>query len=535
MSRLIPILAGILLLPLLWLAGRLATAASAPPTAPRLPEPAAGPSITLCLRQDVSGYRGTDDADINRYNESQNTGSDPSLRVASDGSRRSLIQFQMPSLPMDITVTQAILRLYATYASTPTYPMQVRLFRVHKMWLETDVTWHEAVLAQPWDLPGCEHVPLDRAGTPSAQAQVESAGQWLTFDLTTDVISWLNDPSANHGMILIGAGEHTVHYNLASSEYLQLSYRPELCITYLEATPTPTVTSTGTATHTPTPTRTFTPTPTRNAGDIYGMVWHDANGNRLRDHDEPPLPNAQLILRTPAGALMMLQTTGGDGLYRMENIVPGTYWLQEIDPPGYVSTTPNDWMVPVFANMSIEINFGDRLAPTPTATSTATPTSTPTATPVPCRDAYEPDDTPAEAKAISTLATPQQHSCHAPGDTDYVKFTAFAGNIYIIRTSNLGGGISNDTKLRLLASDGTTVLAENDDDPANPPASAIQWICPVSGTYYAVVMQYNPAVGACDITYDIFVQEMTPAPSATPTRAPGRDIGTAFLSLIWRE
>jgi len=541
MSRRIPLLAGILFLLLVWLAGQPSTSASPPPSSLPLSQPAAGPSITVCLRQDVSGYRGTDDADINRYSESLNTGSDPSLRVASDGSRRALIRFQMPSLPADITITQAVLRLYVAYASTPAYPMQVRLFRIHKMWLESDVTWREAVMAQPWELPGCDHVPLDRAGTPSAQGQMDSAGQWLAFDLTSDVTAWRNDPTANHGVILIGAGDHTIQYNLASSEYPQLSYRPELCITYLEATPTPTVTPTGTPTHTPTPTRTFTPTPTvtttptRNAGDIYGMVWHDINGNRLRDHDEPPLPNAQIILRTPAGALMMLQTTGGDGLYRMENIVPGVYWLQESDPPGYISTTPNDWMVPVFANTSIEVNFGDRLAPTPTPTSTATPTSTPTVTPVPCRDAYEPDDTPAQARAISTLATPQHHNIHAAGDIDYVKFTAFAGSTYLIRTASLGGGLINDTRLRLLAPDGVTILAENDDDPTNPPASAIQWICPASGVYFAAVSQFNPAVGGCDITYDILVREITPAPSPTPTATPTRGAQRACLPLIWRQ
>ena len=80
-----------------------------------------------------------------------------------------------------------------------------------------------------------------------------------------------------------------------------------------------------------------------------------------------------------------------------------------------------------------------------------------------------------------------------------------------------------------------TILAENDDDPANPPASAIQWICPASGVYFAAVSQFNPAVGGCDITYDILVREMTPAPTLTPTATPTRGARKAFLPLIRRE
>ncbi len=541
MFRQTALVAGMFLLLFIWYAGLPTAAISSPLAHPIILSPAAGPLITLCLRQGASGYVGTDDADINRYSASQNFGSDTSLRVASDGSRRALIQFVMPNLPGDITVSQAILRLYSTYVSAPAYPMLIRAFRVHNMLLENEATWREAMLAQPWQAPGCDHVPIDRAGTPSAEQSIAAAGQWLTLDLTADVTAWMADPSSNHGMILIGAGDHTVQYNLASSEYPQLSYRPELCITYQEATPTPTVTPTGTPTHTPTPTRTFTPTPTvtptptRSTGDIAGIVWNDINGNRLRDHDEPPLPNAQVLLRTTAGTLLMLQTTGGDGLYRMENLTPGMYWVQEIDPPGYISTTPNDWMVQVHANTIVEVHFGDRLAPTPSPTPTSTGTPTPTATAIPCRDTYEPDDSPAEAKAISTLGTPQHHNVHAPGDIDYVKFMAFAGAAYSIRTGNLGGGIQNDTKLRLLAPDGATVLAENDDDPANPPASAIQWICTSSGTYFAAVMQFNPAVGGCDIIYDILIREMPPAPTATPTVIPTRGTIPILLPLIQRQ
>lgn len=495
-----------------------------------------GPAITVCVRQDEAGYRGSEDTDINKYDREANYGNSPALRVKSDNAYNSLIQFSMPAIPSQATISQATLRLYTTYSSNPAYPITIQLHRVLRLWNEMDASWTYATAGIPWGLPGCNDTSSDRAAIPSDEQTATLVGQWLEFDITDDVRLWFADPSQNHGHIARGAGEHTVQYNFASSEYTNTAFRPELCITYYEATPTPTITNTPTKTATPTATPTFTPTltptptPTRFTGDIHGLVWHDMNGNRLRDPDEPPLPNAQVILRTMEGALMMLQTTGGDGVYMMGEIVPGSYWLQEVDPPGFISTTPNDWGVTVFSNTSVRINFGDRYAPTPTATltptvtRTPTPTITPTETLVPCRDIFEPDDSPADAKVLSTNGLPQGHNIHRAGDMDYIKFSAFEGVTYRMRTLNLGGGVRNDTTLRLLAPDGATVLAENDDDPANPPASSIQWICPTSGSYYLLVRQYNPSVGGCDITYDILIQEMEPTavPTATPssTRAP---------------
>jgi hypothetical protein len=97
------------------------------------------------------------------------------------------------------------------------------------------------------------------------------------------------------------------------------------------------------------------------------------NRNGQPDLGEPPLPNAVLNLYRE-GNLVSSYTTLLDGFYRFDNLEPGNYALIEIDPPGYVSTTPNNYMVPVVAGMTHIINFGDRLADTPTPTITPTPT-----------------------------------------------------------------------------------------------------------------------------------------------------------------
>lgn len=499
---------------------------ASPATQPPADRVGNSPAITVCRQQGINGYFDAQDTDIFAYNPTLTNGWDSSLRITSNNTRNFLIQFVLPTLPHDITVSEAILRLRVTYPSTPTFPMDVDLYRVRRMWTDQHASWTYATEGIPWGLPGCNDPGTDRHANPIDGQIVSEPNSWVEFRITEDVIDWLANPSLNHGYIARGQGEHTVQYNFASGEHPQDYQRPELCITYYEATPTPTITQTPTETATPTPsatatrTPTATLTPTRTTGDIHGMVWHDENGNGRREHEEPPLPNAQIVLRTAAGALMMLSTTGGDGLYELAEIVPGNYWLQEVDPPGYVSTTINDWMVPVLANTTIEINFGDRHAPTPTATHTGTPTTTPTPTLVPCRDFYEPDDQPLDAKAISTDGVVQRRNIHQAGDRDYVKFSAAAGHTYVLKTLNLGGGVANDTRLTLLAPDGTTVLAINDDSPTDPPASRIEWICPDSGTYFMLVSEYNPAVGGCDITYDLSAARIEPTAVPTVTRTP---------------
>ena len=502
------------------------------------------PAIIVCLRQGENGYFDAQDTDIYRYAPDATNGYDASLRITSDNSRNFLIQYTvLPDLPADASVAEATLRLFVIYPQAPTFPMDIGLHRVRRMWTDVDASWNQATAGIPWGLPGCNDTTLDRYLGASDEETITEPGQWIEFDITSDVIDWLVEPSENHGHIARGQGEHTVQYNFASGEHQQSYHRPELCLTYYDATPTPTITNTPTHTATPTPsatpteTATVTPTPTRTTGDIHGVVWHDINGDGRHDHEEPPLPNAQIILRTEAGVLMMFYTTGGDGTYNLEQIVPGIYWLQEVDPPGFVSTTINNWMIPVFANTSIEIDFGDNYAPTPTPTSTGTPTATATPTLVPCRDYYEPDDESRDAKAISIDGVPQGRNIHQAGDVDYAKFAAYAGKTYVVRTSHLGGGVSNDTTLTLLAPDGMTILSENDDDPANPPASRIEWICPTSGSYFVLTAQYNPAIGGCDIAYDLSVEEInpTPAPTETRTATPTREPHVNMLPLILRH
>jgi cytoskeletal protein RodZ len=158
-------------------------------------------------------------------------------------------------------------------------------------------------------------------------------------------------------------------------------------------------------------------------------------------------------------------------------------------------------------------------SPTPGETVVpATPSSTPTfvvPTPVAIEgaDAYEPDDTLADAKPIATDGTPQAHNLHVEGDHDYVYFQASGGNAYTIETLGLGAEI--DTII-FLYDDQEQELALNDDGTEEALASRIVWVAPSSGTYYVMVRDLSEDSSGPDASYSISVKESTFVEGADP-------------------
>lgn len=86
-------------------------------------------------------------------------------------------------------------------------------------------------------------------------------------------------------------------------------------------------------------------------------------------------------------------TDGINEPYCFTDLTPGNYFLSEENPPGYDSTTRDDWGVVLSGGSTIQIEFGDSLQPTPVPTSTPLPTPTPV--PIP---------TPTPAALLSTLS-----------------------------------------------------------------------------------------------------------------------------------
>jgi hypothetical protein len=148
-------------------------------------------------------------------------------------------------------------------------------------------------------------------------------------------------------------------------------------------TSTPTNTPTSTPVHTPTPTVTLTPTPTSTpqTGEVCVLSFDDRNGNRFRDPGEPLLPYAVFSL---SDSRHVVETYSSNGLHEphcFRNLEPLVYFVSEMNPPGYESTTHDSWGISLQTGATINLEFGNmaEVLPTPTPSPTPVPSPTPPA------------------------------------------------------------------------------------------------------------------------------------------------------------
>ena len=502
----------------------------------------------VCLQQGNGGYEGCTDTYLDQTNPAEAYGATDKLRIKTQENVNSLIRFDLSGLPANVTVSEATLKLFVT-SRYPENAVTLRAYRVLKNWSENEATWNDAASTTPWTVAGCQSPGGDYDAVYGDEIQgFDAVGTWLELDVTGMVNQWVMQPAQNYGAVIKAYRylDQTVLYTLWSSEVSNAGLRPQLCVSYLMPTPTPSATATATATptetmtptpsatptETETPTITYTPSATLTAtpttGQITGVVWNDQDGDGNKDEGEPAISGAVVTI-SYLGIEFDNRVTGTDGVFSFAALMPGEYTIQARDILGYEWTTPNSWLGFVQANTVQELAFGAWVEPTvtstptstasptpsstPTGTETATPTYTPTGTP--CPDAYEPDDTMQEANLIETGGQPQQHNHHVPGDADYVKFVGLSGQTFRIRTFDLGG-TANDTIITLLDDQGN-LIAQNDDDPLNAPASRLDFMSPETDTYYVRVSQKYSGVGGCDITYLLEMRTWLPTYTPTPT------------------
>jgi len=138
---------------------------------------------------------------------------------------RTLIEFDLSSIPSNADVTSATMDLYCYNV---TDEGTVYVYRVLVDWIESQVTWNKRKSGVSWTTAGCDGVGNDREGTTIGSEFVDSTG-WNSFDLDADKVEeWINGSFANNGIVLT-----TANYLLFwSSDYGGSSTDPKITITY---------------------------------------------------------------------------------------------------------------------------------------------------------------------------------------------------------------------------------------------------------------------------------------------------------------
>jgi len=157
---------------------------------------------------------------------------------------------------------------------------------------------------------------------------------------------------------------------------------------------------------------------------------------------------------------------------------------------------------------------GDTATPataTPTATSTSntatpTPTTTPTATPPPANgDAYEIDDTCAQARSLATDGSQQIHAFHRAGDVDWVRFEAVQDTKYRIEVE-IPDGSPADVNLELYADCATTLDQWHE---TFTPGVRLTFQAPATASFYLKLANVDAAVYGAPVTYQLSVRALT--------------------------
>ncbi len=125
-----------------------------------------------------------------------NYGSEQYLKVRSSFlyPRRALIKFDIPSVPDNLTLKSAHLKLYVS--SGPWF--STRIYEVHRItepWLENYVTWRS--------------MPSYTVGATSTSPIEKGSGYWVDFDVSDDVRDFYNGVD-NNGWIIIDSEEASI-------------------------------------------------------------------------------------------------------------------------------------------------------------------------------------------------------------------------------------------------------------------------------------------------------------------------------------
>ncbi len=186
---------------------------------------------TVDFQQGVNGYFGASDTRLETEFEDENFGSASLIKSDGGPDRAGLFRWDISSIPAGRQVTEASITLEVVNGSTVEY----ELYQLLRAWSEDDATWNDATSGAGWQTPGAQGT-TDRTTTPIGSIDQDSTGS-VTIELNAVGIAmvqaWVDNPAANHGVILQDYDEGGDGLAISSNEASSTGDRPRLQVTYL--------------------------------------------------------------------------------------------------------------------------------------------------------------------------------------------------------------------------------------------------------------------------------------------------------------
>jgi uncharacterized protein YjiK len=192
--------------------------------------------ITLSFQDGLNSYSGTRDTKLLSGSPTTNYGTATSL--ANDGSPdiSSLLYWDTGVIPSGSTVQSVAIQVNVIDVSSKDY----ELYELKRTWVESQATWNVYASGQNWQTAGANG-SQDRGSTVLGTIGAGSSLGLNTIPLNAAgvavVQSWVNDPSTNHGFLILDYNNSN-GLDVSSREAATLSQRPKLTVTYAAGTPT---------------------------------------------------------------------------------------------------------------------------------------------------------------------------------------------------------------------------------------------------------------------------------------------------------
>jgi hypothetical protein len=211
------------------------------PTATQTPTP-----VTLILQPDAAAGL---DSYIYSGAKTSNFGTATDMGIGEDNNSnskiaRSLIKFDLSSIPTNATITSATLSLW-TSADLSSINRIIRIYRLKVPFNETQVNWNRSATGTNWQIAGASGTN-DRESTDIGSITIlnnEALNLEKQIVLNPSKIQeMVNGTFVNRGFILVADTEQDDRFNYKTSDSTTSTQRPKLVIQYLlsSATPTPT-------------------------------------------------------------------------------------------------------------------------------------------------------------------------------------------------------------------------------------------------------------------------------------------------------
>jgi len=171
----------------------------------------------------------TADTYLDTYNSNQNYGGSSTINVEGGSTlvykQRTLLKFDLSSIPSGTIITKATLRLHASGYWTPITDQTLTVYRVTEDWVEMQATWNDRMTSTAWS---------PSAGgtwtTTGSVTQTAVSSGPISWDVTQIVKAWIESGENNFGFLIKLTDESGTNYwqQFASSTYYDIDSRPVL-------------------------------------------------------------------------------------------------------------------------------------------------------------------------------------------------------------------------------------------------------------------------------------------------------------------